>query len=157
MDDEDEDTTTKRQKRGGPMSRPSYLSYTSFPPTTPLPAEMRTPCPRSHLLLSETDDGRPVVSFSDHNADEIKNIMEDAWALKTVHPIPPGIGVFYYEAEVLDRGKKGNITLGFMLKAADPRRLVGWDKGTYGWHGDDGKIFEQSGEGGNYSEPWKGA
>jgi len=158
-DDMDDSSECKRQKRGSSKPamplRPSYLSYAYLPESTPLPNEFNTPDPRSHLEVTVGEDGRQHVTFSDRNADRITHQMEDACAIQTIHPIPADVGVFYYEAEVLCTGRETNITLGFMLRGTDLNRLVGWDKGTYGWHGDDGKVFEQTGDGRSFSQPWK--
>lgn len=36
------------------------------------------------------------------------------------------------------------------------RRLVGWSKGSWGWHGDDGRLFAGQGMGERFSETWGG-
>jgi hypothetical protein len=111
---------------------------------------------RSHLELSGTADGRPVVMYVVSAADRASGRKLHPAAVHTVERIPAGIGAYYFEAEVLELGDKANITLGFMPPAANMRRLVGWDKGTFGWHGDDGMVFEQDEHGRTYSDPWQG-
>jgi beta-catenin-like protein 1 len=33
-------------------------------------------------------------------------------------------------------------------------RLVGWDRGSWGWHADDGRSFEGQGRGEEFTEKW---
>lgn len=156
----------KRRKRDNPStlafepSRPSYLSYTSLPETAVLPYAFETPDSTSTLTVSviESKDmpPRPVVSVLPGTP--LKGSMADACSILTTTPIPPGIGVHYFEAEVLSWGEQGYISVGWIHNQLEFRRLVGWDPGTWGWHCDDGKVFNQDGSSGtDFSEPWTGA
>jgi hypothetical protein len=66
---------------------------------------------------------------------------KDAAAARTNHPIPPACGVYYYEIEVLQRGVKGFISIGFSAGDVRLARLPGWEKRSWGYHGDDGNSF----------------
>jgi hypothetical protein len=123
-------------------ARPPYLSFTALPLSAALPNEFVTPPRHSKLELSTRDTGdlpnRPVVTFAPkHKGD---NGDEDACSILTTQPIPSGVGVYYYEVEVLSLGKVANLTIGWMTRNVQLNRLVGWDQGSWGWHGDDGKT-----------------
>lgn len=77
----------------------------------------------------------------------------DAAAVRTDSPIPSSAGVYYYEVEILDKGLEGYISVGFMMRWSNLSRLVGWDPGSFGWHMDDGFVFESRGEGTNRGWP----
>lgn len=77
----------------------------------------------------------------------------DAAAVRTDWPIPTSGGMFYFEVEILSKGVDGYISLGFMMRWSNLSRLVGWDPGSFGWHTDDGFVFESRGEGTNRGWP----
>ncbi|WWD22906.1 hypothetical protein CI109_107401 [Kwoniella shandongensis] len=136
-------------------SRPSYLSYSSLPSTIAIPNEFVAPINKSHLTLSTYSSSshapRPLVTFTGCNP---KGTDEDATALHTITSIPIACGVHYYEVLVVDKGEEGFMSVGWTLKGTSLRRLVGWDKGSWGWHGDDGRSFEGQGRGERFSETW---
>ena len=70
--------------------------------------------------------------------------------------IPTGLGLFYYEVKVLDSGPEGYMSVGFAKEGSNAKRLIGWEKGTWGYHADDGLIFEGSGKGRPFGEMWGG-
>ncbi|GAV04515.1 hypothetical protein RvY_14784 [Ramazzottius varieornatus] len=76
--------------------------------------------------------------------------QKDAAACRATHPIPVSCGLYYYEVKVLSKGKEGYIGVGFSLEDVNNNRLPGWDKGSYGYHGDDGHSFWSSGSGRPY-------
>ena len=112
------------------------------PPTT-------DPPPRPDRTINAI---RPVITFTMHPLPT--NTDADASALRTTLPIPTECGVHYFEAEVLDQGEEGFMSVGWMVGSCDVGRLVGWDKGSYGWHADDGKSFAGSGQGEEFGEKW---
>ncbi|CAO3590706.1 unnamed protein product [Absidia cylindrospora] len=65
-------------------------------------------------------------------------------------PIPIQCGVYYYEMHVKSKGDDGYIGIGFCNARNELKRLPGWDKLSYGYHGDDGHKFEGSGIGKKY-------
>ncbi|WRT63359.1 uncharacterized protein IL334_000264 [Kwoniella shivajii] len=135
--------------------RPTYLDISTLPTHTPLPAGFEAPLRRSHLALtthtSATHSPRPLITFIGCNPTRGDN---DATSLHTVVPIPLTCGVHYYEVEVIDKGEEGFMSVGWMKRGSNLRRLVGWDKGSWGWHGDDGRSFEGQGRGERFSETW---
>ncbi|KAK8844546.1 hypothetical protein IAR55_006393 [Kwoniella newhampshirensis] len=136
-------------------SRPDYLSYSTLPDSSPIPTAFIPPIIKSHLSLSTYSSSshgpRPLITFTGCNP---KGTDEDATALHTTSSIPIACGVHYYEVLVLDKGLEGFMSVGWTLKGTNSRRLVGWDKGSWGWHGDDGRSFEGQGRGQKFSETW---
>ncbi len=53
----------------------------------------------------------------------------------------------YMEFNILSKGQDGYISVGLCRKWTNLARLVGWEPGSYGWHMDDGYVFESRGEG----------
>ncbi|KAJ7151584.1 SPRY-domain-containing protein [Mycena filopes] len=154
-------------RKAGPSSRrsssPSDSDEDGSPPprrVTPdvntLPEVLNLPTRWSehyrHELLSISPDGRDVTyQGASCNGDK------DAAAARTTHPVPPACGIYYYEVEIVSKGNKGHISIGFVdlvvwLECTDPfarfagkdvrlSRLPGWEQNSWGYHGDDGCSF----------------
>uniref|UniRef100_A0A915BD66 Ran-binding protein 9 n=2 Tax=Parascaris univalens TaxID=6257 RepID=A0A915BD66_PARUN len=75
---------------------------------------------------------------------------KDAGAVRSNHPIPVTCGVFYFEVLVVSSENDCCIGIGLCEKNVDLNRLPGWDKCSYGYHGDDGNFFCSSGSGSPY-------
>ncbi|KAE9551224.1 hypothetical protein FO519_005557 [Halicephalobus sp. NKZ332] len=75
---------------------------------------------------------------------------KDASAVRANAPIPRGCGVFYFEIHVMSRAKPSLLGIGICDKSVPLSRLPGWDPNSYGYHGDDGLFFAQSGKGTTY-------
>ncbi|KAJ7171807.1 SPRY-domain-containing protein [Mycena crocata] len=89
-----------------------------------------------HELLSISSDGRDITyQGASCNGDK------DAAAARTTHPIPSACGIYYYEVEILSKGNKGHISIGFAGKDVRLSRLPGWEQNSWGYHGDDGCSF----------------
>ncbi|KAF7319872.1 Ran-binding protein [Mycena kentingensis (nom. inval.)] len=89
-----------------------------------------------HDLLSISSDGRDVTYQGvSCNGDK------DAAATRTTHPMPPACGIYYYEVDILSKGNKGHISIGFAGKDVRLSRLPGWELNSWGYHGDDGCSF----------------
>jgi ankyrin repeat protein len=56
----------------------------------------------------------------------------------------------YFEIFVIDSGTKGIVTFGLTDENFDLDALPGWNRHTYGYHGDDGAVFHNRGRG----TPW---
>ena len=65
----------------------------------------------------------------------------------TNQPIPKHVEHFYFEVTVEDEGMDGYIGVGLAKASAKYQngRMPGWDKGTIGYHGDDGGIYHNDG------------
>ncbi|XP_001659381.2 ran-binding protein 9 [Aedes aegypti] len=75
----------------------------------------------------------------------------DAASVRTQFPIPAACGLYYFEVKIISKGRDGYMGIGL---TAHPHfkmnRLPGWDKQSYGYHGDDGNSFCSSGNGQPY-------
>lgn len=155
---------------------PSYLAYYPHVPASMMPSTFAPPVLSSNLAISTshtpssipnhpspaTPSTHPpcpsrlitIITFTAHPAPTRTD--EDATALLTSLPIPPALGLYYYEVTVTGSGPEGYMSVGFMKGDSDTNRLVGWDRGTWGYHADDGLLFEGSGKGRPFGEVWGG-
>mmetsp|Transcript_12368 Transcript_12368/g.21136 ORF Transcript_12368/g.21136 Transcript_12368/m.21136 type:complete len:457 (+) Transcript_12368:167-1537(+) len=79
----------------------------------------------------------------------------DAAAIRADHPIPiRDCAVFYYEVEIMNAGQSGYIGIGFCASHVNLNRLPGWERNSFGYHGDDGHAFRDSGTGIAYGPPY---
>ena len=75
----------------------------------------------------------------------------DSAQVRSNHPIPLECGIFYFEVKIISKGRDGFMGIGVCTKAVPvAHKLPGWDKGSYGYHGDDGKKFRGCGAGEPY-------
>ena len=76
---------------------------------------------------------------------------KDAGSVRTAHPIPPGVGIYYFEIFIVSKGRDGYMGVGISSQSQpNLNRLPGWDKDSYGYHGDDGNSFCSKGSGQPY-------
>ena len=75
---------------------------------------------------------------------------KDAASVRTDYPIPAACGIYYYEVKIISKGRDGYMGIGLSKSDVLLNRLPGWDKNSYGYHGDDGHSFCCSGTGQNY-------
>lgn len=54
---------------------------------------------------------------------------------------PSDVAVYYFEVEVVSPGAKGFVGVGFAPAGFNTSRQPGWEPGSYGYHGDDGKRY----------------
>lgn len=74
----------------------------------------------------------------------------DAASVRTQYPIPAACGLYYFEVKIISKGRDGYMGIGLTAQNFKPNRLPGWDKQSYGYHGDDGNSFSSSGNGKSY-------
>ncbi|ORZ36459.1 concanavalin A-like lectin/glucanase domain-containing protein [Catenaria anguillulae PL171] len=74
----------------------------------------------------------------------------DAAAVRANYPIPLSTGIYYFECEIIAKGREGYIGIGFCAQGVPLNRLPGWEPLSWGYHGDDGNIFQSSGSGKPY-------
>lgn len=74
----------------------------------------------------------------------------DAASVRANHSIPASCGVYYFEAKIISKGRDGYMGIGLSAQGVNLNRLPGWDKQSYGYHGDDGHSFCSSGTGRPY-------
>ncbi|KAJ7748469.1 SPRY-domain-containing protein [Mycena maculata] len=126
--------TTDSDEDGSPP--PRRVTPTADPSPQVLNLPTRWSEHYRHELLTISPDGRDVTyQGASCNGDK------DAAAVRTTHPIPPACGIYYYEVEILCKGNKGHISIGFAAKDVKLTRLPGWEQNSWGYHGDDGRSF----------------
>lgn len=109
---------------------------------TPLPRSWSVKDKFSFLVLSQNNQ-------KVHYKGGGKN-HKDAASVRATHPIPAACGVYYFEIKVLNKGRDGYIGVGFSASGVNLNRLPGWEKNSYGYHADDGCVFNSSGTGQQY-------
>ncbi|BFZ19894.1 hypothetical protein BsWGS_22933 [Bradybaena similaris] len=75
---------------------------------------------------------------------------KDAASVRATNPIPAACGIYYFEVKVISKGRDGYMGIGLSAQGVNMNRLPGWDKHSYGYHGDDGNSFCSSGAGQPY-------
>ncbi|KAL4234621.1 Ran-binding protein 10 [Mactra antiquata] len=75
---------------------------------------------------------------------------KDAASVRATHSIPPSCGIYYFEVKIISKGRDGYMGIGLAAQGVNQNRLPGWDKQSYGYHGDDGNSFCSSGQGEPY-------
>lgn len=75
---------------------------------------------------------------------------KDAASVRATHPIPAACGLYYFEVRIVSKGRDGYMGIGLSAQGVNMNRLPGWDKHSYGYHGDDGHSFCSSGTGQPY-------
>lgn len=74
----------------------------------------------------------------------------DAAAIRTTSSVPSNCPIFYWEVEIINKGRDGFIGIGFSVQEVKLDRLPGWEPHSYGYHGDDGHVFNGRGTGRPY-------
>eukprot|EP00877_Chromochloris_zofingiensis_P000059 jgi/Chrzof1/10053/Cz04g25140.t1 len=77
----------------------------------------------------------------------------DVGAIQANLPLPTNQLVYYFEMTVLNHGEHGRIALGFTEKSFKLTRQPGWEPGSYGYHGDDGRKYHYAEKGGEEYGP----
>lgn len=76
-----------------------------------------------------------------------KDPNKDASSVRADHCIPASCGLYYYEVRIVSKGRDGYMGIGLSSLEMNTNRLPGWDKSSYGYHGDDGNAFGGSNTG----------
>ncbi|KAI8599527.1 concanavalin A-like lectin/glucanase domain-containing protein [Dissophora ornata] len=88
---------------------------------------------------SELDvEGNYIKYRSDYKNDVSASVTAN-------HPINPNCGLFYFEITV-DQFKGSAISVGIASKSLRKNCQVGWDLNSWGFHGDDGRLYFGNGE-----------
>jgi Ran-binding protein 9/10 len=71
----------------------------------------------------------------------------EAASVRADFPMSPACGLYYFEVTLHSKSKDTAIAIGFSTAEASLERLPGWEIHSWGYHGDDGKMFfgEQTG------------
>lgn len=112
--------------------------------------EEETPLPRSW----SPKDKFTYIGLSQNNLrvhyKGIGKNHKDAASVRATHPIPAACGLYYFEVKIVSKGRDGYMGVGLSAQGVNMNRLPGWDKHSYGYHGDDGHSFCSSGTGQPY-------
>ncbi|KAF5375207.1 hypothetical protein D9758_000004 [Tetrapyrgos nigripes] len=106
-------------------------------PDQPLQLPTRWDAEACHNHLSISDNGRELT-FQGTNSNGSDS---NAAAARTIQPIPPACGIYYYEVKIQSKGQKAYISIGFAGPDVRTSRLPGWEPNSWGYHGDDGCSF----------------
>lgn len=74
----------------------------------------------------------------------------EAAATRSDHSMPPQCGIYYFEVNIISKGKEGMIGVGFSGANASLEKLPGWEPDSWAYHGDDGKSFCCQSQGKNF-------
>ncbi|KHJ48604.1 hypothetical protein D918_00906 [Trichuris suis] len=94
-----------------------------------------------------------ISTFSFHSFSVLRIFLgpgkshKDAAAVRADFSVPVACGLFYFEVTIISKGRDGYIGIGLSEEGSCLNRLPGWDKRSYGYHGDDGNSFASSGTG----------
>uniref|UniRef100_A0A3B5AN88 RAN binding protein 10 n=1 Tax=Stegastes partitus TaxID=144197 RepID=A0A3B5AN88_9TELE len=111
-------------------------------PETPLPRSWSPKDKYSYIGLSQNN---LRVHYKGHGKNH-----KDAASVRATHPIPAACGIYYFEVKIVSKGRDGYMGIGLSAQGVNMNRLPGWDKHSYGYHGDDGHSFCSSGTGQPY-------
>uniref|UniRef100_A0A1A8GT46 RAN binding protein 9 n=1 Tax=Nothobranchius korthausae TaxID=1143690 RepID=A0A1A8GT46_9TELE len=109
---------------------------------TPLPRSWSPKDKYSYIGLSQNN---LRVHYKGHGKNH-----KDAASVRAMHPIPAACGIYYFEVKIVSKGRDGYMGIGLSAQGVNMNRLPGWDKHSYGYHGDDGHSFCSSGTGQPY-------
>ncbi|XP_050396558.1 ran-binding protein 9 isoform X1 [Patella vulgata] len=116
----------------------------------PAVREEETPLPRSW----SPKDKYNFIGLSQNNLrvhyKGMGKTHKDAASVRATHPIPSSCGIYYFEVKIISKGRDGYMGIGLSAQGVNMNRLPGWDKHSYGFHGDDGNSFCSSGAGQQY-------
>ncbi|CAM0138250.1 unnamed protein product [Umbelopsis sp. WA50703] len=99
------------------------------------------------------DKGQCVELSSDNRRLKYVGVGKDdtdAASVRANFPMRSQCGIFYFEVEIVSKGRDGYIGIGFCWQSNLLSRLPGWDDHSWGYHGDDGHSFCGSGNGRPY-------
>ncbi|KIX07711.1 uncharacterized protein Z518_02365 [Rhinocladiella mackenziei CBS 650.93] len=95
--------------------------------------------------LDVTNDGQDLKYSGSASKAEI-----EAASVRADYPMSPACGIYYFEVEIKQKSKDTAIAIGFSTAEASLERLPGWETHSWGYHGDDGKMFFGEHSGRNY-------
>ncbi|XP_034061769.1 LOW QUALITY PROTEIN: ran-binding protein 10 [Gymnodraco acuticeps] len=100
---------------------------------TPLPRSWSPKDKYSYIGLSQNN---LRVHYKGHGKNH-----KDAASVRATQPIPAACGIYYFEVKIVSKGRDGYMGIGLSAQGVNMNRLPGWDKHSYGYHGDDGHSF----------------
>ncbi|CAM0142122.1 unnamed protein product [Umbelopsis sp. WA50703] len=110
--------------------------------------DLRLPCHWNPIdknsSVTVSADGMDI-SYSGLGRDET-----DASSVRSAFSAKSQCGVFYYEIEIVSKGRDGYISIGYCEEETPLERLSGLDSTSYGYHANDGKCYHGSNIGAAY-------
>ncbi|GIL56970.1 hypothetical protein Vafri_12242, partial [Volvox africanus] len=94
----------------------------------------------SPSALSSVRIGRNAALNDKYTVRFVAN-SSDVGAVQADYPAPPSCLIYYFEVTVVEPGSNGTIGIGFAHSNHNVARHVGWDAGTFGFHGDNGETY----------------
>lgn len=76
----------------------------------------------------------------------------EAASVRADQAMPLACGIYYFEVEIKQKSRDTAIAVGFSTGEASLERLPGWETHSWGYHGDDGKMFFGDHAGRNYGQ-----
>ncbi|CAI5463452.1 unnamed protein product [Closterium sp. Yama58-4] len=126
----------QQQIQGGGDSSPWMESE------EPEPTELNPSKCGQRLLLSKDKLSVTYTGNGTHN--------NDVGAIQANRAAPSQRAIYYFEIVVKDRGARGCVAVGFADASFKTCRQPGWEASSYGYHGDNGKVYHNSGRGEAY-------
>lgn len=133
---------SQNQVQSDPIDRLKLLYPNVNEEETPLPRSWSSKDKFSYIGLSQNN---LRVHYKGHG-----KTHKDAASVRATHPIPAACGLYYFEVRIVSKGRDGYMGIGLSAHGVNMNRLPGWDKHSYGYHGDDGHSFCSSGTGQPY-------
>ncbi|KAG6333286.1 hypothetical protein ID866_5804 [Astraeus odoratus] len=128
VDSDEEDLSPPRELRKSPPP----MVPASFP-TLLIPTRWCEEMRYSHLSVSP--DGRELTYQGNPSAPE-----KDTATARTAVPVPPACGIYYFEVEIGGKAQKSRVSIGFIGREVKLSRLPGWEKNSWGYHGDTATV-----------------
>ncbi|KAI9025698.1 hypothetical protein DFJ74DRAFT_705193 [Hyaloraphidium curvatum] len=134
----------------GPAERPKFAVRLPAPSAGPEAQVASVPLPsawnsKDKCSLLQLANGGLTVNYNGTGKND-----SDAAAVRANHPVPPSCGLYYFEVDIVSKGRDGYIGIGFSHAGVSTNRLPGWEPGSWGYHGDDGNSFACYGTGKPY-------
>lgn len=114
-----------------------------FTELSELPLAWSTKDKANYITLSENN---LKVHYKANN----RQGQKTAASVRATHSVPESCLLYYYEIRIINKGREGYMGIGLAAQSVNMQRLPGWDKQSFGYHGDDGHSFSSSGTGQPY-------
>ncbi|KAI9288999.1 hypothetical protein BC943DRAFT_300991 [Umbelopsis sp. AD052] len=140
------------KKASKPMGAISSLFHKSEPAVQYDAAleqlDLRLPCfwnPNDKSSLMDISSDGVYASYCGSGRND-----KDAAAVRSTFTAKPQCGIFYFEIEIVSKGRDGYISIGFCDADASMDKLPGWEVNSYGLHANDGNCYNGVTKGHSY-------
>jgi ankyrin repeat protein len=144
---------------------PGYLKTSDYGQKIYRGTDSESEPPRLPSLLDPNNCGS-YLTLSNNDRDVVHSAEFDGnQSVRANNPIPPTCGNYYYETTIVNRGETGSVQLkkmlmvreiaiGFAGSSVTFNSLPGLQSGSWGYHGDDGRLYPISSSTGRYGTPY---